>query len=86
MRQLNDNEKTDIKKMLESRWFKIMEWLVAEYKVDVMNEMLTLPLWEQVTIDKLTWKQNYLKWITEFIQRVKSSKSWVWRKIEKKED
>jgi len=86
MRVLKDNEKADVKEMLESRGFKIMEKLVADYKVDVMNEMLTLPLWEQITIDKLTGKQNYLKWISEFIQRIKSSKSWVWKKAEKKKD
>lgn len=86
MRVLTDNEKEDVKMMLSSRGFKIMEWLVADYKVEVMNEMLTLPLWEKLTIDTLTWKQNYLKWIAEFIQRIKSASSWIGKKIEKKKD
>lgn len=80
MRKLRDEEKAEVKKMLESRWFAIMQWLAQEYKVDVMNEMLTLPLWDEVTIAKLTWKQNYLKWIAEFIQTVKTSTSGVWKK------
>ena len=77
MRKLTDNEKVEVKKMLDSRGFEIMEWLVKDYKIEVMNEMLTLPLWEEITISKLTWKQNYLKWIYEFIAKVKSSTSWV---------
>lgn len=77
MRDLTESEKVEVKKMYDSAWFKVMLSLVDEFKNDVMSEMLTMPLWNKETIDKLTWKQNYLLWVNTFIAKVKTSTSWV---------
>lgn len=86
MRKLSDNEKVDVKKMLESRWFQIMEELVWEYKTELLEKFTTMPLWEEKTINELTWMQNFLKGINDFIFTIKSSTSWVWKKNDKKKD
>ena len=80
MRALTESEKMDVKKMYESAWFKVMLSLVDEFKNDVMTEMLTLPLGNPETIERLTWKQNYLLWVNTFIAKVKTSTTWVGKK------
>lgn len=80
MRALQESEKIDVKKMYESAWFKVMLSLVDEFKNDVMTEMLTMPLGNPETIEKLTGKQNYLLWVNTFIAKVKTSTTWVWKK------
>ena len=82
MRDLTENEKVEVKKMFESAWFKVMLSLVDEFKNDVMQEMLTMPLGKPETIAILTGKQNYLLWVKTFIAKVKASTTWVGKRKE----
>ena len=77
MRKLLDNEKEDVKRMYDSKWFQIMESLLEEYKHEIFNDMLTKSLWQAENIELITGKQNKYAWARQFIDKVKSSTNWV---------
>lgn len=84
MRKLNDSQKEDVKKLLNHPWFKILEWLLEDFKSDTMNKYL---LWEVSLADEANLKafeadKDYLKWAAHFLAKVKSNTSWVWKKKE----
>lgn len=80
LRQLNDSEKTDVKKMFDSKGFKIMEDLVDEFETNMLRRFKTASFWDAKVIEELTQTQNYLKWVSDFINTIKWKTSWVWKR------
>jgi len=80
MRDLTEGEKVDVKKMYESKWFKIMESLLDWYKMDIFNDMIDKPLGDKVNIELITQKQNKYLWAKTFVEKVRSSTAWIWKR------
>ena len=80
MRKLTDIEKEDVKRLYDSKWFKIMETLLEEFKIDIFNDMLTKSLWTADNLELITAKQNKYLWAKVFVDKIRASTNTVWKR------
>lgn len=78
MRDLTEKEKIEVKRMYDSPGFKIMESLLQDFKVEIFNDMIAKSVADNIEL--ITAKQNKYLWAKTFIDKVKTSTSWIWKR------
>jgi len=79
-RELTESEKTDVKQMYNSRWFKVMENLLEDFEKEVLSKYLSLDIRDDKIVQALVSDKDYLLGAKHFISRVKWASSSVWKK------
>jgi len=82
MRTLTDEEKASVRLILESKWFKVIEWLLKEFQSDTMSKYIlwNLDLENNKILKAFNEDKNYIKGAIAFIEKIRSAKWWVWKK------
>lgn len=69
--KLTKEDRADLKKLYDSRGFKILLKIFEEKKTDLLNKFYTADLWQEKTRLDLNATQNHIKWMEEIIKTVK---------------
>jgi hypothetical protein len=82
MLKLNDSQKEDVKKLIKTPWFKVIELLFTEFQNDILNKYIVgnLDLKDDKILNALNADKDFVKWGKAFIETIKSSTSWIWKK------
>ncbi len=78
--KLNQDQKDELKRLVESKWFKILEDLVDEMRLNLYSQLDEAPMWEKETQMQITLTQNQLKWARYLISQAKSHKNSIVKK------
>ncbi len=71
--KLDQNEKDDLKALVNHRGFKILEKLAKDMEYNLLKEFKTINLASEWAWVKLNWAQNKLAWAEYLINTAKSS-------------
>ncbi len=82
MRKLNNSEKEDLKALFNHKGYKLMESLVADYKLDLVSWLLAKDLWNPEIVKALTKKQDELIWVNNFLFTIRNQTNWIWKRKE----
>lgn len=72
MRTLTKEEKADLELLMNHKGFKLLENLVGEFENDVLKSLKTINLADDKQLRILNAKQNYLKWVEDFLSTMKN--------------
>ena len=69
---LDKQQKEDLKLLIESRGFKVLDSIIKDFELDVLRSLKKVNLADEKQLKVLNAKQNYLLWIEDIQNLLKN--------------
>lgn len=80
MRILTNDQKDDLEQLFKHRWFKVLEQLAEEFENSVLKRLKNIDLDNEKEIQILWKNQNYLRWVNDFMNTIKTKTNKIGKK------